>query len=286
MSITRINTNTDALLAGANLSKMQFDLSRTLSHLSTGLRIVTGSDDPAGTGLSATFKAQLGGISVAIQNAQDGLSMMGLADAALTSNMDVLLRMRDIAVRGASTATITTAQRVTMETEFANLKTEMSTRAAAIRFNGKVLFDGSLSSRIIQIGPDAVAGNKLSIVMRRVSATNINGITGTPGPSLANAHVSGTTAASAINWVQSGINALSNLQTIIGSQERMLERMVNDLNTEHTNIAAASSRITDADMATEISNFAKQQIVAQAAAAMVAQANAMPGSIMKTLGIT
>jgi len=120
--MTRINTNTDALLAGANLRKMEFSISRTMSHLSTGLRIVTGADDPAGMGLMTTFKAQLGGIRMAIQNAEDGLSLMSTADSALSDTNDILLRMRDIAVRASSDATLTPSSRQSMQQEYVDLR--------------------------------------------------------------------------------------------------------------------------------------------------------------------
>jgi flagellin len=280
MSFTRINTNSDALLAGANLQKMQFQLSRTMSHLSTGLRIVTGSDDPSGTALVGTFSAQQSGVAMSVQNAQDGLSMMSTADSALADNMDMLLRMRDLAVRSASDATLTTTQRNGMENEYINLKNEITKRKAAITFNGKVLFSGGLSGKTIQVGPDNSVGFKLSLRIPILSVTNIN------GRSLAGAHVSQVNAAkSAIDLVQSAINGLSTLQNLVGSQEQMLERLVNDLSSEQVNIAAATSRIQDADMASEITSFAKEQIITQAAASMIAQANALPQSIMKTLGI-
>jgi len=281
MSLTRINTNTDALLAGANLQKMQFQLSRTLSHLSTGLRIVTGSDDPSGTASVGVMKAQVSGVGMALQNAQDGLSMMSLADSALADNMDILLRMRDLAVRAASDATLTTTMRTGMENEYINLKSEITKRKLAITFNGKVLFSGGLSGKTIQVGPDNAAGYKLSLRIPIFSTTNIGGRT------IATAHVSGAlaNAVSAIGVVQSAINGLATLQNLIGSQEQMLERLVNDLSSEQVNLTAATSRIQDADMASEITAFAKQQIITQAAASMIAQANAMPQSIMKTLGI-
>jgi len=259
---------------------MEFQMSRTLSHLSTGLRITVGSDDPAGAGLSASFKAQLGGINQAIQNAEDGLSLMSTADAALADNMDILLRMRDIAVRASSDATLTTTQRQGMEQEYISLKSEIAKRKSAVTFNGKCLFSGGLSGKTIHVGPDNTAGFKLSIQIPLFSVTNIN------GRSLLNAHVSSVFwARSAVGLVQSAINGLSNLQTIVGTQERSLERVINVLSAEHVNIAAASSRVTDADMASEITDFARQQIIAQSATAMVAQANAQPSSIMKILGI-
>jgi len=278
--MTRINTNADAMMAGANLTKVQFQMSRTLSHLSTGLRIVTGADDPSGAGLSAAFRAQLGGVTSALQNAQDGLSMMATADTALADNMDILLRMRDLAVRSASDATLTTTQRKNMQQEYINLRTEITKRKSAVTFNGKVLFSGGLSGKTIQLGPDNTAGYKISLQIPVFSVSNIN------GRNIRSACVSQVTSAlKAIDLIQSAINGMGNLQNLIGSQERQLERMVNVLSSEQVNIAAASSRITDADMASEISTFAKQQIIVSAAASMIAQANAQPANVMKILGI-
>jgi flagellin len=280
MSMTRINTNTDAMLASANLMKMESQLTRTLSHLSTGLRIVSGSDDPAGLGLSAGMRAQLGGVTQALQNAQDGLSMMSTADTAMTDNMNILLRMRDIAVRSSSDATLTTTQRTTMEQEYIDLKGEITRRRTAVTFNGKILFSGAVFGKTIMIGPDNSAGYKFSIKVPYINYSNIN------GQSLSNAHVSQvTSAAVAIDLVQNAINGLANLQTIVGSQQRELQDIVNSLSSEQVNLAAASSRITDADMASEVTDFAREQIIAQSATAMIAQANAQPSSVMKILGI-
>jgi len=280
MSMTRINTNTDALLAGANLRKMEFSISRTMSHLSTGLRIVTGSDDPAGIGLMATFKAQLGGIRMAIQNAEDGLSLMNTADSALADNMDILLRMRDIAVRASSDATLTTSSRQSMQQEYIDLRAELTRRSDAIAFNTKILFSGGLSGKTIQVGPDNTAAYLLTIVIPRLSVTSMN------GRNIVSACVSQLLSAQkAISLIQSAINGFASIQTTVGAQAKSLERLVNDLRAEEVNLAAASSRISDADMATEVSEFAKQQIIAQAATAMIAQANANPQSVLKLLGI-
>jgi flagellin len=280
MSMTRINTNTDALLAGANLTKVESQLTRTLSHLSTGLRIVNGQDDPAGLGLSAGMRAQLGGVTQALQNAQDGLSMMSTADTAMNDTMNILLRMRDIAVRSSSDATLTTAQRTTMEQEYIDLKGEITRRRTAVTFNGKILFSGAVYGKTIQLGPDNTSGYKLSLKIPYINFSNIN------GQSLSNAHVSQvTSAAKAIDLVQNAINGLATLQTIVGNQEGELQDMINALSSEQVNIAAMSSRVTDADMASEITDFAKEQIISQSATAMIAQANTQSQSIMKILGI-
>lgn len=280
MSLARINTNTDSMLAQANLRKLSFDLSRTMSHLSSGLRLVNGSDGPSDIALMGVFQAQMRGTNVAIQNAEDGLSMMQLADSAIGETMDMLLRMRDVAVRAATDATLTTAQRGDMNQEVIDLKAEITRRRGALTFNTKVLFSGSLSGASIQIGPDNIAAQQLSIRIPIMSVANIG------GRDLTNVSVSTLThAQSAIDYIQSAINGLATVQSIVGVQEQGLERIINDLSAAEVNLAATASRITDADMAAEISAFARQQVLSQAATAMIAQANAQPQQVLSLLGI-
>lgn len=280
MSITRINTNTDAMLAGANLRKVEFQLSRTMSHLSSGMRIVTAADDPAGVALLGSFQAQMRGTEVAIQNAEDALSLMQTADSALSDNMEILLRMRDLAVRASQDATLTTAQRQSMDTEIVDLKSEITRRQAAITFNTKVLFSGGLSGVTVQIGPDNTTSSRLSIRIPVMSVTDIN------QQSIKNICITQVAwAQSSIGIAQSAINQLGTLQAVVGAQCRDLERVVNSLSSTDVNLAAAASRISDADMASEISEFAKLQVISMAATAMIAQANAQPQQVMQLLGI-
>jgi flagellin len=167
-----------------------------------------------------------------------------------------------------------------MESEIQKLKTEIAKRKSAITFNGKYLFSGGLSGKTIQIGPSNGTAFRLSIQIPLMSVTNIG------GRSLSNVRVSQVTSAqNSIDLVNSAIIGLASLQTSIGAQEQSLERIINDLNAENVNMSAALSRIQDADMASEISTFVKQQIFSQAATAMIAQANALPQTVLKLLGI-
>jgi flagellin len=280
MSLTSINTNTDSLMANSLLSKLQFSMSRTMSHLASGLAIVTSADDPSNIGLAAAFKSQLDGVNASNQNVQDALSLMSLADTGINDTMDVLVRMRDLAVRASTDATLTTSQRQTMEQEYISLKSEITRKKQTITFNGRNLFSGGLSGARIQIGPDNTAKMRMSIFIPLMSISNIK------SRSLVAAHVSSVNAAgSAINYVQSAINGLAFIQTNIGVQERQLERMVDVLQSENVNMSAALSRIQDADMAKEVSDFARQQVIANSATAMIAQANARPTKVMQMLGL-
>jgi len=280
MSLTRINTNTDAILAGANLKKMELQLTKTLSHLSTGLRIASAVDDPSGTGLMASFNGKLSGNRMAQQNVEDALSLFQTADSALSDNMDILLRMRDLAVRASTDATLTTTQRQSLENEVQRLRSEIGKRKAAVTFNSKGVFSGGLSNVTIFIGPENKAAFKMTIQIPTLSIGNI------AGRNLSNIRVSQVTSAqNSIDLLNSAINGLASIQVLIGTQEQALERMLSKLQSEEVNLASAASRISDADMASEITNLSKQQIIAQAATAMVAQANTQSSSVMKLLGI-
>ncbi len=285
MSITRINTNVEALMAGNNLRKLEFNMNRTMNRLSTGLRINTAADDPSGMGIANSFKSQLSGIRAATQNAEDTLSMMNIVDTTLSEISDIMIRMRDLAVRAATDATVTTTQRANMESEVVSLKAEITRKQGAISFNSKVLFNGSLSGGTataqVQLGPDNIAAQRFSINIPTLTATGIGG-----GMSFNNGmHISQSTSAQvAIDIMNSAISSLGTTMTAIGSMEQEIERKITELQATEVNTAAALSRVQDADMAGEITEFAKQQIMSQAATAMIAQANAQPQSILTLLG--
>lgn len=286
MSITRINTNVEALLAVNNLSKIEFSMGRTMNRLSTGLRINTAADDPSGMGIANTFKSQISGISTATQNAEDALSMMNVVDTVLSEIADIMIRMRDLAVRSATDATITTSQRANMESEVTSLKDEITRKQTAITFNSKVLFNGALSggggSAQVQLGPDNIAAHRFSLNIPTLTCTGI-----ADGMSFNNGmHISQATSAQvAIDIMNSAINSLGATMTSIGSMEKEIERKITELQNQEVNMSAALSRIQDADMASEITEFSRQQILSQAATAMIAQANAQPQSILALLGV-
>lgn len=277
MSITRINTNSDALLAASHLRKLDFGLSQTISHLSTGLRITTGADDPSGVALANKFAGQLGGTRQAITNAQDALNLMAHADTALNETQDILRRMRDLAVKAANSAVLTTADMSRIGSEFRSLRTEIDRRAGSVTFNSRVLLSGAYANQTVQAGADNGTGYRLTLNISAVTVTTL---------SLTGAGVSTVAAArSAITVVQNALNKISTMQATIGVQERKLQWVIDDLASAEVNMAAAKSRITDADMAGEISEFTRLQVLSQAATSMLAQANASPSRVMSLLGL-
>lgn len=277
MSITRINTNPDSLMAQFQLRKLEFGLSKTIGRLSSGLRITTGADDPSGVALSNKFKAQLSGIGQAMNNVQDALSLMAHADASLNETQDILGRMRDLAVKAANSAVYTAADDASMDAEFQALMTELTRRTSSVTFNTKTLLDGTYSSVILQAGPDNGAAYQISLTIASLTPTglNINALVIT----------SATPSLSAIDYIQSALNQVSTIQASIGVQELKLQHVINDLSSQQVNMAAAKSRITDADMAAEVSEFTRLQVLTQAATAMIAQANSQPNTVLKLLGL-
>lgn len=270
-----INTNISGLIGLNNLRLTGLGLQTSLARLSSGLRINNASDDPSGLAIAKGMEAQVGSIRTAVHNAEDGISMLRTADGALSETQDILLRMRDLAVRAANEAPLTAADRDKLNDEFVALKAEVKRKAAAVTFNTKVLLSGGISNQVLQIGPDNGTNFRLTIDIDSMTASGLR-ISGTTVSTVANAQ-------SAILEIQSALNMVNNARASLGVQEIRLNHMIDDLKAQDINISAAKSRIMDADMAVEISEFTRLQILQQSGTAILAQANAMPQSILKLM---
>ena len=290
-----INTNISALIGLNNSRLTNLGLQSSLARLSSGLRINWGSDDPSGLAIGKGMEGQIGGIRTAVQNAEDGISLIHLADGTLGETHDILLRMRDLAVRAANEATLTTADRMRLDSEFQSLKSEITRKSNAVTFNTKVLFNGTFSTRALQIGPDNGANFRLTTYIKSMAAGSV-GLSGlaavacySAGGTAAEGGVRGAkllftdSAQIAIDLVNSAINQVSDRRASLGIQERRMEHIINDLKAQDINISAAKSRIMDADMAVEISDFTRLQILQQTGTAILAQANAQPQSILQLM---
>jgi flagellin len=304
MSITSINTNVNALTAQAQLKKLDSSIQTTMTRLSSGLRINSGADGPSDLAIASAMEAHVRGIRTASNNAQDGLSLMQYADSSLNETMDILQRMNDLSVKACNQAILTSSDVQSINNELTTLKAELTRRATSISFNSKVLFSGGSFSngQVIQIGADNGAAYKLTLVINAMTLSGlglnsgafgalslwgagsivISNIVTAGGVTLNNSAIG--MALFAVDVFQSAISIASHLQAAIGVQEEKLQFIINDLSSEDINVTAAKSRITDADMASEISNFTRLQVLSQAATAMLAQANLQPQAIVKLLG--
>ncbi len=271
-----VNTNISGLIGLNNLRLTNLGLQTSLERLSSGLRINHASDDPSGLAIAKGMEAQIGGIRTAVQNAEDGINLIRTADGSLSETQDILLRMRDLSVRAANEATLTSADLTRLDNEFQSLVAELDRKADAVTFNTKNLFNGDFAGgQVLQIGPDNAATYQLTVTIQSLSSAAGLGL-GDDLTTLANAQA-------AITAVQSALDIVSDIRANLGIQERRLGHIIDDLKAADINISAAKSRIYDADMAVEISEFTRLQILQQSGTAILAQANAQPQSVLQLL---
>ncbi len=274
--MTVINTNISSLIGMNNLRLTNLGLQTSLARLSSGLRINWAADDPSGLAIAKGMEAQIGGIRTAVQNAEDGINLIRTADGSLAATHEILLRMRDLAVRAANEATLTSADMTRLDDEFQSLVAEIDRKADAVTFNTKNLFNGDYAAgQVLQIGADNAGTYQLTVTIQSLSSAAGLGL-GDDLTTLANAQA-------AITAVQSAIDIVSDVRANLGIQERRLNYIIDDLKAADINISAAKSRIMDADMAVEISEFTRLQILQQSGTAILAQANAQPQSILQLL---
>ncbi len=271
-----VNTNISGLIGLNNLRLTNLGLQTSLERLSSGLRINHASDDPSGLAIAKGMEAQIGGIRTAVQNAEDGINLIRTADGSLSETQDILLRMRDLSVRAANEATLTSADLTRLDNEFQSLVAELDRKADAVTFNTKNLFNGDYAGgQVLQIGPDNAVTYQLTVTIQSLSSAAGLGL-GDDLTTLANAQA-------AITAVQSALDIVSDIRANLGIQERRLGHIIDDLKAADINISAAKSRIYDADMAVEISEFTRLQILQQSGTAILAQANAQPQSVLQLL---
>lgn len=272
-----INTNIAALNSYNRLSGTNNNMSKSLERLSSGKRINKAADDAAGLAISEKMKGQIRGLAQAQRNAQDGISLIQTAEGALKETHAILQRMRELSVQSAND-TNTDDDRAELQKEVTQLISEIDRIAGNTEFNTKTLLDGSLSGTdsalVFHIGANSgqtmeVQIGDMSSSGLTVSAVSINSQSG---------------ANSAISTLDDAIESVSSERSKLGAIQNRLEHTINNLNASEENLTAANSRIEDIDMAREMMEFTKTQILSQAGTAMLAQANMMPQGVLQLLG--
>jgi flagellin len=249
-------------------------VSSSLQKLSTGLRINTAADDASGLAISEKFRAQINGLQTAKTNAQEGISMLQTAEGSLNEVSSILQRINTLAVRSANDVTLTAANRTTMNSEVTGLKAELDRIATNVTFNTKTLLDGTLSGNL-QVGAGAAADNQIAVAITSVTAATL-GMTATAVDTVAN-------ALTAITATNAAIDTVAANRGSIGVVENRLQHTISNLDTSITNTTASESAIRDVDMAAEISNLTRLQILQQSDVAMLSQANSQPQAVLSLL---
>ena len=274
----RINTNVAAMNTYSRLTAANTAKSNSLAKLSSGLRINKAGDDAAGLAISEKMKSQIGGLTQAKRNAQDGISLVQTAEGALNETHSILERMRDLAVQGGN-GTLTKDDRASINKELNALHQELTRISSTTEFNTQKLFaaKGKNNTFTFQIG--ANSGQTLAVTIGAMDGESLL------GSALAKFALddAGKNAGTMISKIDIAIAAVSDQRAALGAVQNRLEHTINNLTATNENLSDANSRIRDVDMAEEMMTFTKSNILSQAATSMLAQANAMPNSVLNLL---
>jgi len=277
-----INHNITALNTHNKLSAASAAQGKSMEKLASGLRINKAGDDAAGLAISEKMRGQVRGLDQASRNAQDGISLIQTAEGALNETHDILQRMRELATQSAND-TNTLTDREELQKEFTQLAKETTRIAKTTEFNTQKLLDGSdTDGKVFQIG--ANESQNLTLIIGNMDATALAVGTGTDEASTVGIDITTQTGANtAITTVNDAIETVSAERSKLGATQNRLEHTINNLKTSSENLTAAESRVRDVDMAKEMMNQTKNSILAQAAQAMLAQANQQPQGVLQLL---
>ncbi|WP_216852346.1 flagellin [Curtobacterium sp. VKM Ac-2852] len=280
-----INTNLSALNTYRNLNATQNDLSKSLEKLSTGLRINRAADDAAGLSISEGLKSQVGGLTVAARNAQDGISVVQTAEGGLTETHSILQRMRDLAVQAGNDSNNEDSRKA-ITTEVGQLQEELQRISDSTNFNGIKLLDGEASTTAagpgtgkltFQVGADGSDASKIDV-----------DLTGANVSTVAKAvkeldFTTGDNARLAVTELDAQIKSVSEARSNLGAVQNRFDHAINVTNVAKENLTAAGSRITDVDMAQEMVKYTRDNILSQAGTSMLAQANQSTQGVLSLL---
>ena len=268
-----VQHNLTAMNANRQLSGVQSAQQKSTEKLSSGYKINRAGDDAAGLSISEKMRSQIRGLNKASTNAEDGVSLIQTAEGALNETHYILQRMNELATQAAND-TNTSTDRNALQQEMDQLTSEIDRIRSTTQFNSMNLLDGSFTGKNLQVG--ALSGQSISISIGNMNSSTLK-ISGLKVSSF-------SAAGKAMTAIQSAINKVSTERSKLGALQNRLEHTINNLNTTSENTSAAESRIRDVDMATEMVEYSKNNILAQAGQSMLAQANQANQGVLSLLG--
>lgn len=271
-----INHNLGAMNAQRNMNINSGNASKSMEKLSSGLKINRAGDDAAGLSISEKMRAQIRGLDKASTNAEDGISLIQTAEGALNETHSILQRMRELTVQAANDTNVTD-DRQSIKDELDQLSAEVDRIATTTEFNTKKLLNTAGNAGTIKLQVGANSGQSVSFNIGNMQAASLSVSTGSLLVTTAGA------ANSTITRVDSAIKTVSAQRSKLGAMQNRLEHTINNLNTSSENLSAAESRIRDTDMASEMSEYSKNNILQQASQAMLAQAKSAPQAVLQLL---
>jgi flagellin len=276
-----VATNVGSLNAQRNLNRTQEGLSRNLSRLSSGLRINQASDDAAGLAISEKLKGQIRSLAQAQRNSNDAVSLLQTAEGAMNETSGLVIRMRELAVQSAND-TVGSTERAFLNNELTELRKEVDRIAEVTEFNGTKLIDGAATSLTFQVGINNSTNDRITVGINDMHAAALGTST---AASLGAVDISTITGAqNALSVLDDAITDISAGRAEIGAVQNRMYASIQSLATAQENLAAANSRIRDADIAQESANLTKNSILMQAGVSVLAQANQQPALALSLLG--
>jgi len=279
----RINHNIPAMITGNALRCVGRELDKSLEKLSTGLRINRASDDAAGLSVSEQLRTQVTGLTMGGRNAQDGESLVNIAEGALTELEAMVQRMRELSIQSAND-TLTSVERGYCQVEYDQLRTEIDRIVGCTQFNSMRLLDGSApwgtTGGTIHIGPnDNSTGNDAVLITIAGVNTTLLGISAAQNVFITDQ----LSATASITTLDTALHSINTLRANLGAITNRLEHAITNQENQTQNMQAAESVIRDTDFAEETTRFTRNQILQQSSTAMLAQANSLPQSVLSLL---
>ena len=270
----RINTNVPAINVHRNLTLNSRRFAESLKKLSSGYRINSAKDDASGLAVANKFRADIASLRVAHQNAAEAQSMLQVADGAYSKIYDILVRMKELATQAASDQTVQSQ----LTSEFINLQSEVTRIAQSTKYNTTVLVNGGIIATeglTFQIGQTNGSEFQLNIKLANADASAL----GVQSISIADA----SSARAAMDAIDTAITSINQYMSQIGANQNRLQYTMENLEVSIENFSSSESTIRDVDMAEEVTNFTKLQILQQSGIAMLAQANTSPQQVLRLL---
>ena len=267
-----VQHNLSAMNTSRQLNGVTSSLSKSTEKLSSGYRINRAADDAAGLSISEKMRSQIRGLNKASDNAQDGISLIQVAEGALNETHSILQRMNELATQAAND-TNTSSDRKAIQQEVDQLTSEIDRIRSTTQFNTQNLLDGKFSAKNLQIG--SLSGQSISISVSNMNATSL-GVNALKVSSFSG-------AGEAMSKIQAAIDKVSTQRSKLGALQNRLEHTINNLDTTSENTQAAESRIRDTDMADEMVQYSKNNILSQAGQSMLSQANQQTQGVLSLL---
>jgi flagellin len=271
----RINQNTMAITAHRNLTISDSKLTKSMEKLSSGFRINRAADDASGLAKSEKLRADIRGINQAVKNSQDGISFVQTAEGSLDEVHAILQRMNELAVSAANTAT---SDGTAEGQEMTELLKQIDSIGTSTKFAGNVVF--SATAVTFQVG--AGSADTIDVSTQALTSNAVVDSAGAGAVDLSALDLT-TAAAAAIDTIRTAIDNVNDLRANLGATQNRLEHTITNLEITTENLQASESRIRDLDIASEMVSFTRHQIMVQAGTAMLAQANAVPQSVLQLL---